>query len=92
MGTQPVAQSCAQMSTTNALQTDQRCRNRAVCGLDRRRFGFLSQKSVHGCGKLAHELAFLQTPKAPLVTPASNLSAGDQLHYRETTAKTVGSI
>ena len=44
-----------------ALQTGQRCRNRAVCGLDRRRFGFLSQKSAHGCGKRARGLVFLQT-------------------------------
>ncbi|MFO0016656.1 MAG: hypothetical protein ACK52U_08860, partial [Synechococcaceae cyanobacterium] len=47
----------------NALQTGQRCRNWAVCGLDRHRFGFLSQKSAHGCGKLARGLVFLQTLK-----------------------------
>jgi hypothetical protein len=26
----------------------------------------LSQKSAHGCGKLAHGLVFLQTPRQPL--------------------------
>jgi len=60
------------------LQTSQRCRNRVVCGLDRRRFVFLSQKSAHGCGKLARGLVFLQTPRGSRPRGSSPTGAGSR--------------
>jgi hypothetical protein len=52
---------CPKESNNKALQTSQRFRNRVVCGIDRRRFAFMSQKSAHGCGELARGLVVLQT-------------------------------
>jgi hypothetical protein len=49
-----------QKKTTIALKTGQPFRNRVVCGIDRRRFAYVSHKSTHGCGKLARGLVVLQ--------------------------------
>jgi hypothetical protein len=42
--------------TSNALQAGTQCQNPPVCGLDRYRFGLLSQKSARGYVKLVRGL------------------------------------